>query len=235
MFRLPYTKPCLISDRATQLSSPPPPLSAHPPFTTPDNHPPTSAQANLPSLQFHPPSLRMIGSIGALSREKGPALHIPCDQTILLTSYPINSAADPPHPITLVLPHRSRFCLGRHQKIPLPRLSPPALYATMHVRGRTIMCGFCFPSPADLHPVSSPSSPAAPPSESTLRLAPALGLPLAGTCSASGAPGTGGTKRTLWASYRRVSVQRYPEYTLACATRPCCVRPLVIALWRRQA
>lgn len=32
----------------------------------------------------------------------------------------------------------------------------------MHVRGRTIMYGFCSPSPADLHPVSSPSSPAAP-------------------------------------------------------------------------
>lgn len=86
-----HTKPCFISDRATQLSSPPPPLSAHPLFTTPDNHPPTSTHrrpSQPPSLQFHPPSLRMIGSIGALSREKGPALHIPCDQTILLTSHP---------------------------------------------------------------------------------------------------------------------------------------------------
>lgn len=91
LLRLPYTKPCFISDRATQLSSLPPPLSAHPLFTTPDNHPPTSTHrrpSQPPSLQFHPPSLRMIGSIGALSREKGPALYIPCDQTILLTSHP---------------------------------------------------------------------------------------------------------------------------------------------------
>lgn len=231
IFRLPYTKPCFISDRATQLPSPPPPLSAHPPFTTPDDQPapppkPTSPAAVPPA---EPPHDRIEKVLLSTFRATKPS-------SSRLTHH--NSAADPPHPITLVLPHRSRFRLGRHQKVPPP---PPLSPRSVRYHARTWPYHHVWfllpPSPTDRTPSPPPPHLQRPPSESTLRLAPALGLPLAGTCSASGARGTGGTTHALWASYLAPGAppcKGYSEHTLACATRPCCVRPLVIALWRRQ-
>lgn len=156
IFRLPYTKPCFISDRATQLPSPPPPLSAHPPFTTPDDQPAPPPKPTSPAAVplAEPPHDRIEKVLLSTFRATKPS-------SSRLTHH--NSAADPPHPITLVLPHRSRFRLGRHQKVPPP---PPLSPCSVRYHARTWPYHHVWfllpPSPTDLHPVSSPSSPAAP-------------------------------------------------------------------------